>query len=46
MSNMENACYKIDIEQMSLHVRKIYVTDQVKNTLAGQQIVFPLTVLF
>ena len=46
MSNVENASYKIDIEEMSLHVRKIYVTDQVKNTLAGQQFFFPLTVLF
>ena len=30
------------IKQMSLHVRKIYVTDQVKNTFTGQQIVFPI----
>ena len=42
MSNVENASYTIDIEEMSLHVRKIYVIDEVKNTLAGQQIVFPI----
>ena len=42
MSNVENANYKIDIEEMSLHIRKIYVTDDVKKHLAGQRIVLPI----
>ena len=36
MSNAENGNYKINIEEMSLHIRKIYVTDDV---------FYPLTVL-
>ena len=42
MLSEENANYKIVIEQMSLHIRKIYVTDDVKKTLAGQRIVLPI----
>ena len=42
MSNMKNVSYKIDIEQIFLYVRKICVADEMKNTLAGRQIVFPI----
>ena len=42
MSNAENANYKITIEEMSLHIRKIYVTDDVKKSLASQRIVLPI----
>ena len=42
MSSVENANYKIDIEEMSLHIRKIHVTDDVKKQLAGQRIVLPI----
>ena len=42
MSNVENASYKIVIEQMSLYVRKINVSDDVKRTLAAKSKVFPI----
>ena len=42
MSSVENANYKIDIEEMTLHIRKIHVTDDVKKHLAGQRIVLPI----
>ena len=42
MSNVENAAYKIVIEEMVLHMRKIYASDSVKETLASGKIIFPI----
>ena len=33
---------KIDIEEMSLHIRKIHITYPAKKTLAGQEISLPI----
>ena len=46
MSNAENANYKITIEEMSLHIRKIYVTDDVKKVWQVNELFYPLTVSF
>ena len=40
MSNVENAADKIVIEEMVVHMRKIYVSDSVKETLASELIIF------
>ena len=42
MSNVENAAYMIVIEDMVLHMPKIYVSGSVKETLASGQIIFPI----
>lgn len=39
MSNAANAAYKIVIEEMTLYVRKINVSQEVKQSLAGKQMV-------
>ena len=40
-NNAENAAYKIVIEEMVLHMPKIYVSDSVNETLASDRIIFP-----
>ena len=42
MSNVDNAAYKIEIDEMTLWVHKIFVSDEVERSLAAQQIVFPI----
>ena len=46
MSNVKNAAYKIVIDEMVLHMRKIYVSDSVKETLASGQIIFMIDQVF
>ena len=43
MSDVVNAAYKVDIEEMTLHMHKINVSDEVQRSLAGQQIILPIT---
>ena len=42
MSNAANADYKVKIEEMTLFVHKITVSEEVKKSLAGQPIRIPL----
>ena len=42
MSSVADAAYKIEIDEMTLWVHKIFVSDEVQRSLAAQQLVFPI----
>ena len=43
MSSVANAAYTIDIEEMTLYVKKIKVSDTVQRSIAAKPIVIPVT---
>ena len=42
MSNAEDAAYKIKIESMALHIRKIHMTQSVLTYMAGEDVIIPI----